>query len=90
LTFRIRQLLQVRSGAAPKEAGVSPGQHRRLKALAAAFNPGELAWCHDRLAQLDVDLKGAELPDDLLLELAIIEVASPREVGLPFNPLARR
>jgi DNA polymerase III subunit delta len=83
-------LLQVRSGASPKEAGVSPGQHRRLKGLAAAFNPGELAWCHDRLAQLDVDLKGAELPDHLLLELAIIEVDSPREVGLPFNPLASR
>jgi DNA polymerase III subunit delta len=90
LTFRIRQLLQVRSGASPKQAGVSPGQHRRLKTLAAAFNPGELAWCHDRLAQLDVDLKGAELPDHLLLEFAIVEVASPREVGLPFNPLATR
>jgi DNA polymerase III subunit delta len=90
LTFRIRQLLQVRSGASAKEASVSPGQHRRLKGLAAAFNPGELAWCHDRLAQLDVDLKGAELPDHLLLELAILEVATPREVGLPFNPLAPR
>jgi DNA polymerase-3 subunit delta len=90
LTFRFRQLLQVRSGASPKDAGVSPGQHRRLQALAGAFGPGELAWCHDRLAQLDVDLKGAELPDELLLELAIVELATPREVGLPFNPLATR
>jgi DNA polymerase III subunit delta len=88
LAFRFRQLLLVRSGASPKEAGVSPGQHRRLQALAAAFTPGELAWCHDRLAELDVQLKGAELPDDLLLELAVIEVATTQVVGAPFNPLA--
>ena len=90
MAFRFRQLLRVRAGAAPKEAGVSPGQHRRLKALAGGFGPGELAWCHDRLAQLDVDLKGSELPDHLLIELAVVEVATPREVGAPFNPLATR
>jgi DNA polymerase III subunit delta len=88
VTFRFRQLLRVRSGAPPKEAGVSPGQHRRLKTLAGAFNPGELAWCHDRLAQLDVDLKGSELPDELVLELGILQVATSREVGQPWNPLA--
>ena len=88
LTFRMRQLLLVRSGANPKDAGVSPGQHRRLQGLAAAFNPGELAWCHDRLAQLDVDLKGGDLPDHLYLELAILEVATPQQVGRPWNPMA--
>lgn len=88
MTFRSRQLLQVRSGADSKEAGVSPGQHRRLKALVGAFNPGELAWCHDRLAQLDLELKGSDLPDTLLLEIAVIELATSREVGRPFNPLA--
>ena len=90
LAFRFRQLLRVRAGAAAKEAGVSPGQHRRLKALAGSFGAGELAWCHDRLAQLDVDLKGSELPDHLLIELAVVEVATPREVGAPFNPMASR
>ena len=90
LAFRFRQLLRVRAGASPKDAGMSPGQHRRLKGLAAGFGPGELAWCHDRLAQLDVDLKGGELPDHLVLELAVLEVATPREVGAPFNPLAGR
>lgn len=90
LAFRIRQLLQVRSGAAPKEAGVSAGQHRRMKGLSAAFNPGELAWCHDQLAQLDVDLKGSDLPPELLLELAVVRIATPTEVGAPFNPLASR
>jgi DNA polymerase III subunit delta len=88
VTFRFRQLLRVRSGAPPKDAGVSPGQHRRLKAVAGGFNPGELAWCHDRLAQLDVDLKGSELPDELVLELGILQVATSRQVGQPWNPLA--
>jgi DNA polymerase III subunit delta len=90
LTFRFRQLLRVRSGATPKEAGIAVGQHGRLRSVAAAFGPGELAWCHDRLAQLDLDLKGSELPADLVLELAVLELATPREVGAPFNPLAGR
>jgi DNA polymerase III subunit delta len=90
LAFRFRQLLRVRAGAAPKEAGVSPGQHRRLQGLAGAFGPGELAWCHDRIAELDVQLKGSELPDALVLELGVLELATPREVGRPFNPLATR
>ncbi len=90
LTFRFRQLLRVRSGASPKEAGVTTGQFGRLKTIAAAFGPGELAWCHDRLARLDLDLKGSELPGDLLLELAVLELATPRQVGAPFNPLAGR
>jgi DNA polymerase III subunit delta len=87
LTFRFRQLLRVRSGASPKEAGVTAGQYGRLKAVAGAFGPGELAWCHDRLARLDLDLKGSELPGDLVLELAVLELATPRQVGAPFNPL---
>ncbi|MEX2324337.1 MAG: DNA polymerase III subunit delta [Nitriliruptoraceae bacterium] len=88
LTFRFRQLLQVRSGASAQQAGISPGQYRRLQGIAAGFGPGELAWCYDRLAQLDVDLKSAELPDTLLLEVAIIELATPQVVGAPWNPLA--
>lgn len=88
ITFRSRQLLRVRSGAGPKDAGMSPNQHRRIKALVGAFNPGELAWCHDRLAELDLELKGSDLPDDVLLEVAVIELATSREVGAPFNPLA--
>ncbi|MBW3657892.1 MAG: DNA polymerase III subunit delta, partial [Actinobacteria bacterium] len=58
LVFRFRQLLVVRGGGSAKDAGTSPGQHRRLKGIAGRFHPGELAWCHDRLAQTDVDLKG--------------------------------
>jgi competence protein ComEC len=90
LAFRFRQLLRVRAGAAPKEAGVSPGQHRRLKALAGGFGPVSWRGATTDLAQLDVDLKGSELPDHLLIELAVVEVATPREVGAPFNPMASR
>jgi DNA polymerase III subunit delta len=90
LTFRFRQLSQVRGGADAKSLRLSPGQYRRLQAIAAGnFGVGELGWCHDRLAQLDVDLKGnTELPGDLVLELGVIDLATPREVGAPFNPLA--
>ncbi len=52
------------------------------------FAIGELAWCMDRLAQLDVDLKGnTDLPPDLVLEFGVIDLATPREVGVPWNPL---
>jgi DNA polymerase III subunit delta len=91
VTYRMRQLLLVRSGANAKDAGIrNDGQYRRSKAVAAAFHPGELAWCHDRLARLDLELKGSELPDELVLEFAVIEVASSQEVGAPWNPLATR
>lgn len=88
VTFRFRQLLQVRGGVDAKQAGISAGQYRRLQGLAGRFNPGELAWCHDRLAALDLQLKGSELPDDLVLELGMVELATAREVGRPWNPRA--
>jgi DNA polymerase-3 subunit delta len=89
ITYRFRQLLVARGGGSAQDAGTSPAQFRRAVPIAKEnFGPGELAWCHDRLAQLDVDLKGSELPDELVLELAVIELATPREVGLPWNPMA--
>lgn len=88
ITYRMRQLLQVKGGAGPKDAGMSVGQHRFMSGMARNFGPGELAWCHDRLARLDLDLKGSDLPGDLLLEVAVIELATAREVRAPWNPLA--
>lgn len=91
ISYRVRQLLQVRSGASPKEAGMRPGRgYDDVKARARAFTPGELAWVHDRLARLDLQLKGSDLPDATVLELAVLELATSREVGAPFNPLASR
>jgi DNA polymerase-3 subunit delta len=89
VTYRIRQLLQVRGGASPKQAGLSTGMHRRLQRTARRFHPGELPWCHDRLARADLELKTSDLPPDLVLELAVIDLATAREVGPPWNPLAR-
>lgn len=86
LSYRFRQLQQARGGVLKG----SPGQANRLRAVARAnFTTGELAWCIDRLAQLDVDLKGnTDLPPELALEFAVVDLATPREVGLPWNPLA--
>lgn len=78
IAFRLRQLLQVRGGASPDEAGVSPAHHRHLLRSARRFSPGELPWCHDRLCRADLDLKGSDLPGDLTLEIAVIELATPR------------
>lgn len=89
VAYRFRQLQQVRSGASPRDVRTSPGQHQRLQAIARSFHTGELAWCMDRIAQLDVDLKGnSELPSELCLELGIIDLSTSREVGQPWNPLA--
>lgn len=87
VTFRFRQLQQARGGADLKG---SPGQVNRVKGIARRnFSTGELAWCLDRIAQLDVDLKGnTDLPPELVLELGVIDLATPRQVGAPWNPLA--
>ena len=90
LNYRIRQLLQLRSGTSPGELKLRGKRADEARAQARAFGPGELAWAHDRLATLDLQLKGAELPDALLLEVAVLELATPRAVGAPFNPLASR
>lgn len=91
LTYRFRQLLQVRGGVrgdAMVPRKVSSGQYRHLEDDARRFGPGELAWCHDRLARADLELKGSELPGELLIELAVIDLATSREVGRPWNPRA--
>jgi DNA polymerase III subunit delta len=86
IAFRLRQLLQVRGGADAKTSGMSGGQYRRLQHIVRGFGPGELAWCHDRLAQADLDLKSSDLPPDLVLEVAVAELATSREVGPPWTP----
>ncbi len=89
LVWRTRQLLLARGGASAKDAGVrSDGQWRRTQQDAARFTPGELAWCHDRLAQLDTDLKSVDADDQVVLEIGVLEIATGRTVGAPFNPLA--
>jgi len=91
LAWRLRQLLLARSGASAAEANVRPeSRMRTVRAEAAAFHPGELAWAHDRLAALDLELKGGELDDEVAIEVGVLEIATSRQVGAPFNPLAAR
>jgi len=89
LVWRTRQLLLARGGASASDAGVrSENQWRTAKKDAARFTSGELAWCHDRLAQLDTDLKSVDASDAVVLELGVLEIATSRHVSAPFNPLA--
>ncbi len=85
LAYRIRQLLQVRAGASATQLGVSPGMVRFLQRETRRFAPGELAWCHDRLARADLDLKASDLPPQVLIELVVVDLATPRRVGPPWN-----
>ncbi|MFP5308932.1 MAG: DNA polymerase III subunit delta [Actinomycetes bacterium] len=87
LTYRFRQLLGARAGLPAKDVGCSPAQLKRLVPLSQRnFGPGELAWCHDRIARADVDLKGSDLPPELVIELAVLDLATPRAVGPPWDP----
>lgn len=88
LTYRFRQLLLARAGGDARTVGVPPTRLKAVRREAEGFGPGELAWCHDRLAALDLELKGSDLPDELVLEIGVVELATSRQVGAPFNPLS--
>lgn len=79
VNYRIRQLLLARAGRDPGGPGFKKDAVFRD---AARFRPGELAWCHRRLSRLDLELKSSDAPPETLLEVAVVEVATPREVGL--------
>jgi DNA polymerase-3 subunit delta len=84
---RASDLLEVRAGGRPP--GMRDTQANRLTGISRRqFEPGELAWIHERLARLDLDLRGSDMPDDILLETALIEVSTRTAVGAPWNPAA--
>ena len=91
LAYRLRQLLVLRAGGDGRAAGlgrrpVSGGRLRNLTREAReSVGPGELAWAVDRLARLDHDLKGSDLPSDLLFEVAVVELCEGRTVD-PVRP----
>ncbi len=75
-----------RSAAKPR---VHPFQLKQLEQAATRFEVGELQWCHDRIARADLALKGdSELPSDVVLELALLDVATRRQPGAPWDPRA--
>jgi DNA polymerase III delta subunit len=62
----------------PKAAGltVSAGQLRHLERARRNFGAGELTAAYRTLADADVALKGGELPPRLVIERAVVEVAT--------------
>lgn len=81
LAYRMRTLVAVAGGADLKTVGLnlSPGQVRRLQAVRRNFGPGELTAAYRTLAAADVAIKGGELPAELVIERAVVAIASPSE-----------
>ncbi len=78
LVYRLRCLVAVAAGMDPKAAGltVSAGQRRHLERARRNFGAGELTAAYRTLADADVALKGGELPPRLVIERAVVEVAT--------------
>lgn len=79
LTYRLRSIVAVAAKLDAKAVGltISAGQARRLAALRRNFGPGELTRAYRTLAAADVELKSGELPGELVLERAILAIATP-------------
>ncbi|MGH8895576.1 MAG: DNA polymerase III subunit delta [Egibacteraceae bacterium] len=79
LAYRLRSIVAVAARLDVKSVGlsISPGQARRLAALRRNFGPGELTRAYRILATADVGLKSGDLPGELVLERAVLEIATP-------------
>lgn len=78
LAYRLRSIVAVAGKVDPKSVGlnVSGGQAGRLRGVRANFGPGELTAAYRTLAEADVELKGGELPPRLVIERAVVAVAT--------------
>lgn len=78
LVYRLRSVVAVAGGLDGKAAGVSisPGQVRRLQAVRRNFGPGELTSAYAVMAAADIEIKSGELPPELVMERAVVEVAT--------------
>ncbi len=78
LAYRLRSLVAVAGGIEGKTVGlnISPGQARRLQGIRRGFGPGELTAAYAELARADREIKGGELPAVLVLERAVVTVAT--------------
>jgi DNA polymerase-3 subunit delta len=78
LVYRIRSLVAVAGKVDPKAAGlrISAGQARRLQGVRRNFGPGELTAAVRTLADADVELKSGELPPQLVIERAVVRIAT--------------
>ena len=78
LVYRIRSLVAVAGKVDPREVGlrISAGQARRLQGVRRNFGPGELTAAVRTLADADVELKSGELPPELVIERAVVRIAT--------------
>lgn len=78
LAYRVRAVVAVASGIDAGEAGVriSKGQARHLDGQARNFGSGELTRAMRTLADADVELKSGELPPELVIERAVVDIAT--------------
>ncbi len=79
LAYRLRSIVAVAGGLEPQAVGlkVSAGQARRLRAVRANFGAGELTRAYRTLAWADQQIKGGQLPPALVVELAVVSIATP-------------
>lgn len=78
LVYRLRSIVAVAGGLDGKTVGVSisPGQARRLQGVRRNFGPGELTDAYAALAAADLEIKSGELPPELVMERAVIQIAT--------------
>ncbi len=78
LVYRVRSLVAVAGRVDPRDVGlrISAGQARRLQGVRRNFGPGELTAAVRALADADVELKSGELPPDLVIERAVVRIAT--------------
>lgn len=78
LVYRVRSILAVAGKVDPKEVGlrISGGQARHLQAARRNFGPGELTRAMRTLADADVLLKSGDVPPELVIERAVVQVAT--------------
>lgn len=82
LTYRLRTLLVVATGASAADVGVnvSPGQVKHLTGALRSFRPGDLSGAYRALLDADRDIKTSRIPARFALEQAVAAAASPAGV----------
>lgn len=78
LVYRVRSVVAVAGGIEPADAGlrISKGQLRHLHGAVRNFGSGELTRAMRTLADADVELKSGELPPQLVIERAVVQIAT--------------
>lgn len=78
LVFRVRNIVAVAGKVDPADAGVriSRGQAHHLRRARDNFGPGELTTAMRTLADADVLLKSGDVPPELVVERAVVQIAT--------------